>query len=74
MLTNIKNKKAAFCTNHAVACLHKVNHRAVQQAHHAMHVVYLTSVTLFAHGPYAYAAGGLLAVTIVALLSGDPAE
>lgn len=51
--------------------LHHVNHALVHKAEHAMHCVYLGCVTVFAHGPYAYAAGGLLAIVVVAIITGD---
>lgn len=51
--------------------LHNVNHALVHKTEHAMHCVYLGCVAVFAHGPYAYAAGGLLFVCVIAIVTGD---
>lgn len=42
----------------------------LQSVEHWMHCVYLGTVATFAQGPYAYAAGGLLIVLVVALMTG----
>ena len=73
-MKTFKDSKAKFCADHAIACAHRLNHKAVRRAHHATHLTYLGCVTIFAHGPYAWAAGALLLVTVVSLFAGEGDE
>lgn len=44
---------------------------ALHRAEHGMHCTYLATVAVFAHGPYAYSAGGLLVVMVLTLFVGE---
>lgn len=50
--------------------MHKLDHKVVNRVHHTVHCTYLGAVAVEAHGMYAYAAGGLLLVVLVSLMSG----
>lgn len=49
-------------------------HNTVHKGHDLMHCVYLSAVSIEAHGWYGKAALGLLAFTIIAALLGEPVE
>lgn len=56
---------------------HNVSHQAhalCHKGHDAMHYVYLTAVSIEAHGWYGRAALGLLVFTVAAHLLGEPVE
>lgn len=52
----------ALCQKHA----HRLHH-----AENVGHCAYLGSVAMFAHGPYAVAAGVLLVLVVLAMLAGE---
>jgi len=59
----------------AQAFIHKwVPAKYIHAAEHYGHVVYLTFVAVFAHGPYAFAAGCCAAVAVFAIVAGYSEE